>query len=352
MAVVMHVTEVSSGGVLPVICALSNGIASKHEVIVVYGIRPDTPKNIDKYFDSSIKLIPLYSLKRKLDLRMDYLAGKELRRIVKKYKPDIVHFHSTKAGYIGRIFLCGLRLRQYYTPHGYSFCKPDNKGLKSFIYKIAEIVLSHFNCTTIACGKDEYEIASKIGKRNICIENGLDLNFIDNTVIKTSINEHDFTVYTVGRIGPQKNPQMVNELAKRIPEVPFVWLGGGADEHLLTSSNITVTGVLNREDVIKQSINMDCYISCSPSEGLPIALLEAMYLGKICIVSNVTGNKELIDDTTGFLFDGIDECERLIRLAKDNPEIMSEKCIIAKNRIITNYDASKMCRKYCDELRL
>ena len=107
---------------------------------------------------------------------------------------------------------------------------------------------------------------------------------------------HSFTVYTAGRIGPQKNPKLFNAIAEKCPDIRFVWIGDGEERKYLTSSNITVTGFVSRDRVIELSVNYDCYLSCSLWEGLPMALLEAMYMEKECIVSNIAGNRDLIEN--------------------------------------------------------
>ena len=42
-------------------------------------------------------------MKRELSIKNDILCLKEIRKILKEIKPDIVHCHSSKAGAIGRI---------------------------------------------------------------------------------------------------------------------------------------------------------------------------------------------------------------------------------------------------------
>ena len=66
---ILHITEVSSGGVLPVIIGLCNGCIDEYNVIFAYGIRPDTPKNIRNYFDDRVTLVEVKSFTRSLNLK-------------------------------------------------------------------------------------------------------------------------------------------------------------------------------------------------------------------------------------------------------------------------------------------
>ena len=300
---VLHITEVLSGGVLPVISGICNGLDEEYRFIVAYGIRQDTPRNLSDLFSKKIKLIPLESFHLKLSLKDDFSTIKKLRKIVKQEKPDIIHIHSTKAGLLARLGLLGIHVKKYYTPHGFCFMRKDQNSIKRLVLRCMEKVLTYFCNGVIACGKAEYDEARKLTKKAICVENGIDTDFIDDIVKATPKVEHKYTVYTAGRIGPQKNADAFNEIAKKNPEIRFVWIGDGEDRNLLTSDNIEVTGVLPRTEVIKRAVNYDCYLSTSLWEGLPIALMEAMYMGKKCVVSDVEGNNELIiHGVTGGLF--------------------------------------------------
>ena len=340
MKTIMHVTEVLSGGVLPVITGICNGLCDKYRFVVVYGIRFDTPRNLDEIFDPRVKLIPLQSLKLKMSVRGDFEAIRDIKRCIIEEKPDVIHIHSTKAGIDARVGLLGSKVKKYYTPHGFCFLRKDQNVVKHTILKIIEGALAKMCDGIIACGKYEYEEAKKLTKKAYLIENGLDTSFVDRAAKDVEKIEHAYTIYTAGRIGPQKNPELFNEIASKMPEYKFVWVGEGDDRRLLTSANIEITGLLSRQDVIRMTKNYDCYLSTSLWEGLPIALMEAMYLGKKCVVSDVEGNSELISDgKTGALFNRLEEaCAHI----KSNENHGSE----AKKFIAENYSLTRMCEKY------
>ena len=155
MEKILHITEVSSGGVLPVIANICNSLADDCHMAVAYGRRVDTPANIRDYFDKRIELIPIDCFRRELSIREDRKALYEIRRVVRKYRPEIVHMHSTKAGLLGRIGLLDYKGRKYYTPHGYCFLKQDDSGGKRLVYRLMETILAHMGCTTVACGRGE-----------------------------------------------------------------------------------------------------------------------------------------------------------------------------------------------------
>lgn len=344
MITILHITEVASGGVLPIIANICNGLVDEYYIIVVYGIRPDTPNNIREYFDERIKLIPVTALKRNISIKNDVKAMYALNRIVRRYQPAIIHMHSTKAGLLGRTIFLLYKGKKFYTPHGYSFLKKDESRIKILIYKIVEFLLAHTGCLTVACGRGEWKYARQLNKNSIYINNGIDIAWIDSVLRKTEIKQHKFTVYTAGRIGPQKNPRLFNCIAECCPDIQFVWIGDGEEASCLTSLNITVTGLVDRGKLFEMAANCDCYISCALWEGLPVALLEAMYLKKECIVSNVDGNKDLIEDgKTGFIaYDKNDYIELIYRVKLKNTQCGK----YAHEKILKEYSMDNMYGNY------
>ena len=102
--------------------------------------------------------------------------------------------HSTKAGLLGRIGLLDYKGRKYYTPHGYCFLKQDDSGGKRLVYRLMETILAHMGCTTVACGRGEWEYAKKLDKRAVFVNNGIDTAWIGMAAEKAGRKMHSFTV--------------------------------------------------------------------------------------------------------------------------------------------------------------
>ncbi|MCB2295198.1 glycosyltransferase [Clostridium algoriphilum] len=83
-------------------------------------------------------------------------------------------------------------------------------------------------------------------------------------------------------------------MAEYFSQYDFVWVGDGELKDKLKADNIQVTGWSDRKEVIRELMDIDIFILTSLWEGLSISLLEAMYLGKAVIVTNVIGNKMLL----------------------------------------------------------
>ena len=127
------------------------------------------------------------------------------------------------------------------------------------------------------------------------MNNGINMAQLQKLVDEVGNSEpHPFTVFTLGRICYQKNPAQFNAIALAMPNIRFLWIGDGELRSTLTAPNITITGWAERKDALKYSASGDVFVLTSLWEGLPISLLEAMYMKKVCIVSNIIGNRDVI----------------------------------------------------------
>ena len=154
-----------------------------------------------------------------------------------------------------------------------------------------------------------------------------------------------FTVFTVGRICNQKNPKLFNKIAELLPDIKFLWIGDGELRSELTASNIEVTGWVEREEALEFALTGDVFILTSLWEGLPMALLEAMYMKKICIVSNVVGNRDVIKSgINGYVCSCIDDFCKAIKSAKNRDcSHLTDK---AYKDIVEIYNTKIMAQKY------
>lgn len=329
---------------------ITSNTCDDYEVVIAYARRDETPENFQKDFNSKIKFIEIKNFSRRIGLH-DLKAVMEVKKVIKKENPDIVHLHSAKAGVIGRLAINDKKIRMFYTPHGYSFLKKDDFRFVRFIYRSIEKVMTllRCRCTTIACSNGEYEEALKLSSNSICISNGINIDKALQTDLKID-NKNDnskLKVFTIGRICKQKNPKMFNEIAKAFPDMDFIWIGDGKDSKYLTSSNIRVTGWLDRKKIFNKLVKADIFLLPSLWEGLPISLLEAMLYKRICVVSNISGNNEVIkNNVTGFVCKNYEDYIETIRNIKDKKYDLHKIRENASDLIISSYNSDLMGKRY------
>ena len=348
---ILHLVEAFGGGVFTFLVELVNNTCDEYDIVIAYSKRKQTPENFEEYFNKKVKLIEVQNFTRSIGSK-DFKACKEVKNIIRNENPDVVHMHSSKAGIIGRLVISSKNRKLFYTPHGYSFLKQDDSKLKRFIYKSIEKLAAMYRrkCIIVACSEGEYKESLKISKNSTYVNNGVNIDAINKIITNEDIKNIDIKnlkICTIGRIGFQKNPELYNKIAKSFPNIEFTWIGDGELRDKLTSGNIKVTGWSKREDVLRYVAENDIFILPSLWEGLPIALLEAMYLGKICIVSDVIGNRDVIEDgRNGFICSSLAEFEETIKKIQKGEYDLQKIADTARCVVSKEYNTDSMSKSY------
>lgn len=344
------VTETFGGGVFAYVHQLCNDMSNYFDVYVAYSAqRAETPKNYKDYFDSRVHLIEIKDFEKKNLKNIFKLIKviKRLRKIEREIKPDIIHLHSSIAGGIGRLAFKGKNNKVIYTPHGFSHILMG-PGVKSKVYEILERILGRTNSMILTCCKSEDEEAKKFSKDTAYIETGININELSRFLDKIPVKRmNKITVFSLGRICKQKRPELFNEIALKVPEADFIWIGGGELAYLLNAPNMKVTGWLSRKEALEIAKGANIFILCSYGEAIAMSLLENMFIKKLCLVSNTIGNQSVIKNgVNGFLCNSVDDYVTHIKDAiKDFPTILINK---SYDDVINIYNTNTMTDKYVE----
>ncbi len=256
----------------------------------------------------------------------DLKATKAVRKLIKKYNPDIVYAHSSKAGAIARVADIGLRNRCVYNPHGWAFnmrCSAKKKAIYTMIEKIAAPF-----CDKIICISDA-EKQSALDKK-ICKEdklqvifNGVDIEAYENgahgAVKRQDMNipEDAFVVGMVGRISQQKAPDVFIKMAKQVkdevPNAHFIIVGNGNQEDEIRkyakdngfSDSLHITGWVDDPMSYVELFDVACLLS--RWEGFGLVLPEYMMARKPIVASRVDAIPNIICDGENGLLVGMDD---------------------------------------------
>lgn len=317
---IVHVVECFAGGVFSFLSNLTNEL-NKEEYIVIYGTnRDNTPSNFKEKFPPNTKFIPWKNASRSLNPLKDLKALWELYIILRRIDDiDIIHLHSSKAGFLGRIvsFLLGKSKKTIYTPHAISFLRLDVSPQKRKIFIAMEKFASFFGGKIIACSQSEKEAIEEQGIKNVTFIN----NGIKPLQIEKTVNTSDkITIISAGRLSIQKNPKLFNDIALEFvdnPNIQFIWCGDGELKSELTSPNIKCTGWIERKKLEIYLANADIYLSTSLWEGLPLSVLEAMSIGLPLLLSNCVGNRDLVKNN-GFVYKNKKEIVNILKNRTDD----------------------------------
>lgn len=346
---VLHIVESFGGGVYDFIKDFTEN-TPKYQHTILYGKRENLKDGFEDEFRENINFILWKNAKREISLKDDFLAIKELITLLKKEKFDVIHLHSSKAGFLGRVAarICNQQNKIIYTTHGISFSRKDVSNRKLKLYILLEKIGSLCGRRTIACSKSEAEFIQSKGIKCSYINNGIKIK--DKFLRIGNKEGKELKIVTVGRITIQKNPELFNKIAENFIEnknIRFVWIGDGELKEQLSSKNIEITGWLKQENVRKQLMEGDIYLSTSSWEGLSLAILQAMENRLPLVLSNCIGNIDLVKENfNGFLFkdkeQAIEKINFLIKGREKIKELGENSYLLLKKE----FDIQDMVRKY------
>lgn len=347
---VLHIVESFGSGVFSFLTDLVRETSDEFEICIAYGKRAETPENFEDYFDKKVRFVEVKNFGRSINPVSDLKAFFEVKKIIKAEDPDIVHLHSSKAGFVGRFAANCKKRRVIYNPHGFSFLMLDSSALKRRLYHMIEKLGTLNRATVVGCSQGEYEEARKLTKRSVCISNGLNIQAaakLESELEAHTFNAESPSVCTCARIGAQKMPAVFNSIAQSLKDLSFLWIGDGELKTELTSENISVSGWVDKSQAVRLENDCDIFMLTSAWEGLPIALLEAMYLKKLCIVSDCIGNRDVIKNgVNGFVCKDKQEFVEAVNRVREMSSQEVEKITAAARRDVEeNYNLRKNVRE-------
>ncbi len=309
---IVHATECLAAGTLAFLVQATRELAHAGvRQVLVFSRRPDTPAHVESLFDPSVELVEIAP---PADGFLRYCVA--LRRAVLRHLQGLeetcIHLHSSKAGFVGRLVLVGLRSRPavFYSPHGLSFLN-RRFLLPSYLFRALEWLAARVDSNLVGCSRSEAQLLDGFGRQPaLVLENAVDDSFFDIQRQPTEVP----LVVSMGRVCYQKAPEVFAAMAARfkIAEVParFVWIGNGdpAGEARLRAAGVEVTGWIDRARVQQLLGQAAVYVQTSRWEGMPLSVLQALAAGVPCVVNNAVGNRDAVrQGLSGFVVNRMDE---------------------------------------------
>jgi len=345
---ILHIVEAFGGGVVTYLNSLVHGQCELgYEVYVAYGKRAETPLDFAKDFDPRVHWIEIKNFKRSIGIN-DLKVIMELLKINRSVKPDFIHSHSSKAGAICRILFRYKHVPQFYTPHGFAFLMSNiSNNKRKFYYLVEKFCAKYTKSMTVACSKNEYQNSIKLCKRAAEIDNGVSPTYLKTFCKDKPFNQEKPVVCFAGRIITQKNPKLFNEIALAMPELQFIWIGDGLLRGVLNAPNIEITGWLSREETLHKVAESDIFILPSLWEGLSMSLLEAMYMKKLCLVTDNPGCMDVIQHgKNGFVGHDAKDFVAIINDVISGKYDVEQILSTVRADIMEKYNADVMAKRY------
>ena len=332
MKILQLITLSELGGAQSVVINLANALCKEHEVIVAAG---EGDGKMWEMLDDRIIKPQCKHLQRAISPIKDPLALLELWKLYRRYKPDIIHLHSSKAGLLGRIAFPSEKI--VYTVHGFDSIRIAHRKLLPL-----EQFMQRFCHSIIGVSKYDYKnlLSEKITNNVSYVYNAIYQPDTTNISIPDEFKMYEKTVLAIARVSPPKKHDIFIEVSRRLPQYGFIWIGNQEPMDNLPDNCHFIGNIPNAGAYCKFAD-----LVCLPSnyEGLPMVILEAMSFGKPIVASNVGGISEIvIDDENGYTIENdinlfankidyiLSNEDRLAEMGQKSKEIFNNSLTIDK----------------------
>ena len=265
----------------------------------------------------SLPIIRLNGFGRSINLLTDLKVFFEIRKVIKIFDPDIVHTHTAKAGFLGRLAAISIFRKQIrvHTYHGHLLHGYFGK-IKTRLLIWIESFLARYTDSLIAVGEKVRNdlIEAKVGQKrqfNV-IGPGLKLGELsrrDLALKSFDVPKDKFIVSWIGRAEPVKAPhrliEVANECYMRKIDIHFVLAGEGKLigelKERAKSLNLPITFLGWQSEIERVLSFSDLVMLTSENEGTPLALIQAQMAGIPVLATDVGSASEvMINGQSGF----------------------------------------------------
>ncbi|MDD2753551.1 MAG: glycosyltransferase family 4 protein [Candidatus Portnoybacteria bacterium] len=373
--IIYIITQSELGGAQENVLDLAAGLREKYDVLVAAG--PDGGGKLFKQLaDNKISFQELKWLRRSAANPFADIAGLvEIFSLLLKERPDVIHLHSSKAGFLGSLAgkLAGVKV--VYTVHGAVF-EASFSGLARKFFLYLEKFSAPFKDKIICVSANDKKLWLKYNAapetKLAIVYNGIDLKtaFLPKAEAKEYLasqsanffealrgsNEKLRIVGTVANFFPEKGLPYLIEAAdvlinkKQIKNIIFAIMGEGP-QRLLLKEMLEERGLADKFILLGTVANpfkylkaFDVFTQPSTKEGLPYAILWAMAAELPIVASHVGGIPEMVKNgDNGFLIFPRDTdtlAEKILELLSNHA--LSQKFTFNSRQKIREFSLDKM----------
>ena len=312
------------------------------------------------------RLVLLPALSREIRGAQDLVALAQLITLIRKFRPDIVHTHTAKAGTLGRLAARLCRVPAVvHTYHGHVFQGYFSPAKTRLFVAIERWLGRHTDRLLAVSESVRHDLLDRgIGRpdRFDVVPLGLDLDaFLQAEVHRgqfrreLGFTEGETLIGIVARLVPIKAHEVflraAAELARRGTERRFIIVGDGerrAELEAMTD-RLGIAGRVRfvgwRRDLDRVYADLDVVVLTSRNEGLPVSLIEAMAAARPVVATRVGGVTDLVEHGQHGLLAPVDEAQAVaqaieeILTSPDRGRVMGEA---GRKRVYPAFSAQRL----------
>jgi glycosyltransferase involved in cell wall biosynthesis len=311
-----------------------------------------------------VQAIRILGFGRRVNLTSDLKAFVTLVKEIRDFKPQIIHTHTAKAGFLGRIAsLISMQPSiRVHTFHGH-LLNGYFGWFKRFLIILAEKFLATFTHQLLAVGTKVRQDLLTVGignpKKFDIMPPGLEISKLPNRKESQEFyGLHRNTLHCafIGRVTHIKRPDrfldVVGEIKKRGIKVDFFIAGDGEllekCRERIMREDLPVVVLGWQSDIEKLLAAADMLALTSDNEGTPLSLIQAGMAGLPVVAIKVGSVPEIVlDDVTGIITgSGISEiADEIEKLAKDS-SLREKLGSAARDFTLANFGVKRLVRDH------
>jgi glycosyltransferase involved in cell wall biosynthesis len=315
---------------------------------------------------TDVKAVRIDGLGRSIKPRADLTALFTIVKEIRRFKPDVIHTHTAKAGVVGRVasILSGHRSIRVHTFHGHLLNGYFGAG-KTKLVILFERFLALFTDQILAVGakvKDDL-LAVGIGNQNIfgVMPPGLQLAEVPSrSSARKELGLNDDAIYCafIGRITQIKRPDrfldVVAEIKSRGIDLHFIVAGAGEllqyCQDRATTEKLPVTFLGWREDIEVVLAAADFVLLTSDNEGTPLSLIQAGMVGIPVVATNVGSTNEIVvNGETGLLTDlSVKQLADAVAKIATDSALRAKMGVAGKEYTLARYGVARLVKDHQD----
>ncbi len=315
---------------------------------------------------TDVKAVRIDGLGRSIKPRADLTALFAIIKEIRRFKPDVIHTHTAKAGVVGRVasILSGHQSIRVHTFHGHLLNGYFSTG-KTKLVVLVEKFLALYTDQLLAVGakvKDDL-LAAGIGNQSKfgVMPPGLQLAKVPSrSSARKELGLNDDALYCafIGRITQIKRPDrfldVVAEIKSRGIDLYFIVAGAGEllqyCQDRAESENLPVTFLGWREDIEVVLAAADFVLLTSDNEGTPLSLIQAGMVGIPVVATNVGSTNEIVvNGETGLLTDlSVKELSDAVAKVATDSALGAKMGAAGKEYTLARYGVSRLVKDHQD----